>query len=158
VEKKAVTVKDVTVRLAKPEDKSKVKALAGSCFRYSRFHLDPAVGLELANKIKAEWAGNFFDGKRGQAMIVAQKGNDIVGFLQLLDDKKGTITIDLIGVDEKSRQQGVAEAMINFAQAQVPNAATIAVGTQIANVPSVRCYEKLGFKFAKAAYVFHYHG
>ena len=31
------------------------------------------------------------------------------------------------------------------------------VGTQIANVPSIRLYTKLGFVFSKSAYVLHLH-
>jgi ribosomal protein S18 acetylase RimI-like enzyme len=157
-EKKPLTVQGVTIRLARPEDKEEVKALAAACFRYSRFHLDPSIEPATANRIKAEWVGNFFGGGWGQAMIVAQKGSEIAGFLLLLDDNKGAIRIDLIGVAENSRGQGIAEDMVNFAQAQFAKASKIIVGTQIANVPSIRCYEKLGFKYIKAVYVFHFHG
>jgi RimJ/RimL family protein N-acetyltransferase len=31
------------------------------------------------------------------------------------------------------------------------------VGTQIANLPSIRLYEKLGFSLVKSAYVMHRH-
>ncbi|MFA5087939.1 MAG: GNAT family N-acetyltransferase [Candidatus Omnitrophota bacterium] len=148
----------VLIRLAQPQDKDKVKALAGGCFCFSRFHLDPAVPKDMANKIKAEWAGNFFAGKRGECLVVAQKGRDIVGFLQLLDDRKGMITIDLIGVAAGCRQQGIGAAMVDFAQAHFSRASKITVGTQIANVASLRCYEKLGFRHVQAWYVFHYHG
>ena len=155
---KAIDLKDAVVRLARGQDKEKVKALAGRCFHYSRFHLDPAIPPDIAHRIKAEWAGNFFEGRRGQVMIVTQKGNDIVGFLQLLDDRKGTLTIDLLGVDENCRRQGLAAGMISYAQTQPARAVKIRVGTQLANIPSIHCYEQLGFCHTDASYVFHYHG
>jgi RimJ/RimL family protein N-acetyltransferase len=31
------------------------------------------------------------------------------------------------------------------------------VGTQVANLPSVRCYERLGFRLSSSSYVLHLH-
>ena len=47
--------------------------------------------------------------------------------------------------------------MINFATNNLDDFEYIRVGTQLANVPSLRLYEKLGFYIVDAAYVFHYH-
>jgi ribosomal protein S18 acetylase RimI-like enzyme len=41
-------------------------------------------------------------------------------------------------------------------QAQRP--AAIVVGTQAANIPSVRLYESLGFRLRSSQYVLHHHG
>ena len=46
--------------------------------------------------------------------------------------------------------------MIAFVESQFAPS-VIAVGTQVANLPSVRLYEKLGFRLAAAQYVFHFH-
>ena len=66
--------------------------------------------------------------------------------------------IDLIAVDEKFRNQGVAEAMIHHLFQTAKNSVqTILVGTQVANIPSVRLYEKLGFRLIASQYVLHMH-
>src|SRR2546423_6481671 len=43
------------VRNAAPADFERVIDIAGSAFTYSRFHLDPYVSKDLANKIKRSW-------------------------------------------------------------------------------------------------------
>ena len=43
------------IRSALPEDEQAVVALARNGFGFSRFHLDPQVQNEVANRIKAQW-------------------------------------------------------------------------------------------------------
>src|SRR5688572_28376361 len=45
-------------------DEDSVLAIAGSAFRYSRFHLDPAIGLDLAHRVKREWIRNYVTRQR----------------------------------------------------------------------------------------------
>jgi len=149
------------VRHAAPLDEWAVAALAGSCFSFSRFHLDKNFSEATANKIKAEWARNYFLGTRGNAMIVAEIAGEIVGFLQLIAASH-SLVIDLIGVSAKQRGRGIATEMIQFAEEQImtddgAEFESIVVGTQVANAASVRLYEKLGFRLKSASYVFHFH-
>src|SRR4051794_3251272 len=55
------------VRTARPDDRAAVVALAGRSFQFSRFHLDPAIPRDAADRSRAEWVGNFFAGVRGDA-------------------------------------------------------------------------------------------
>src|SRR5262245_55342122 len=50
---------EVRVRDARPEDHDAVLEIAGSCFHYSRFHLDPLFRREQANRVKREWVRNY---------------------------------------------------------------------------------------------------
>lgn len=153
---------DARVRPAQARDAAAVEALAGSAFRFSRFHLDPAFPVALAHRVKAEWAGNWFRGARGDGMIVAEDGGRVAGFLQLLWGRDDRLVIDLIAVDAASRGRGFARAMIGFAArtgtGDARRHAGMSVGTQAANVPSVRLYESLGFRLRGAQFVLHYHG
>lgn len=148
---------DSGIRFAVPADEEQVAGLAGKSFKYSRFHLDSAFSPDVANTIKAEWARNYFKGKRGDAMVVASDNDKVVGFAQLLKSKDGLITIDLIAVDSGYRGKGIAAGMISYAETRCENAKKIAVGTQLANIPSISCYEKMGFMLSGSSYVFHYH-
>jgi len=145
------------IRFAKPEDEKGTETLAGNCFCYSRFHLDPDIPREKADMVKAQWTGNYFRGKRGDFMVVALKDGFIAGFLQLLRQEH-TLIIDLIGVHENYRRGGVGGILIEYAEAQCGDFDTIRVGSQIANAPSLRFYEKLGFRVEESSYVFHFHG
>lgn len=146
-----------TVRFAEPSDEPSVVQIAHNNFIYSRFHLDEAIDNEIANQIKAEWAKNYFRGDRGDQMVVAVVEGQVVGFNQLLY-KDGIVTIDLIAVDKHYHRRGVAADMITYAETESPAVQRIRVGTQLANLPSIKLYEKLGFRFHQAKYVFHYHG
>lgn len=147
-----------TVRFATPTDETQIVAVARENFVYSRFHLDSAIPRQVADTIKAEWVRNYFLGKRGQQMVVAEVEGRIAGFLQLLYGPDQTLVIDLIAVDNAQRRKAIASDMIAFAEANCGEFNQIRVGTQLANIPSLRLYEKIGFRVTEAHYVFHYHG
>jgi ribosomal protein S18 acetylase RimI-like enzyme len=144
------------IRFAIPEDRQGVQSLAANSFSYSRFHLDPLIPDDKADQIKASWAENFFFGRRGDSMVVASVDGKIAGFLQLLHSGKDLV-IDLIGVDGNFRRKRIASDMICFAQRSLKGFKRMCVGTQLANMPSIRMYESLKFMLIDASYVFHYH-
>ncbi|MBK9292974.1 MAG: GNAT family N-acetyltransferase [Oligoflexia bacterium] len=142
---------------AGPEHQDGVLQVASDSFLYSRFHLDPMFNKEMANKIKLEWCRSFFSGTRGQKMVVAQVEGKILGFLLLIDKGQGHWIIDLIAVSPKAQKLKLGSQMISNAL-QDNNIKLMSVGTQIANIPSLNFYEKNGFTFESAKYVYHYHG
>jgi ribosomal protein S18 acetylase RimI-like enzyme len=149
------------MRFANSGDRDAVAAIAGQSFRFSRFHLDPQVPNALANAIKVAWAANYFAGQRGDGMVIAEHEGRVAGFLQLLwaGDR---LVIDLIGVAPQLQGRGFGRGMIRYAarygtgDGRIP--AGMLVGTQAANIPSVRLYESLGFRMASAQHVLHHHG
>lgn len=145
----------IGVRWARPEDRTAVEGIARTSFRYSRFHLDPRIPQGKADNIKAAWVGNYFEGQRGDALVVAESGGSCTGFLLLIKTDNAWV-IDLIAVDAPYRGRGTAEAMIRFAEAHADRP-RFRVGTQAANIPSLRLYEKMGFRMCAASYVFHLH-
>jgi ribosomal protein S18 acetylase RimI-like enzyme len=150
---------EATARFAVPADRGQIEEIAGTAFRYSRFHLDPAVSMDEANKIKRNWAANFFAGQRGDAMIVGELGGRIAGFLQVLANES-FCTIDLIATAQGYERRGIARGMIAFLAKHGDGRrppARIAVGTQAANVPSCRLYECSGFRLTKSEFILHYH-
>jgi ribosomal protein S18 acetylase RimI-like enzyme len=143
------------VRFATPDDKASVGRVASTSFSLSRFHLDPAIHPDTANRLKESWAQNFFEGTRGDHMVVAEAKGQAVGFLQLIANGN-TLVIDLIAIDAAHRGKRLGEALIGFAAAECrPD--RMVVGTQICNVPSLRLYERLGFRVTDASYVLHRH-
>jgi GNAT superfamily N-acetyltransferase len=138
-----------------PGEEEAVLDIAGSAFRYSRFHLDPSVGLPLAHQIKREWIRNYVLRKRGDTLLVARDGGTPCGFLAPIMSH-GTAVIDLVAVATDSHGRGLGSALV-AAFAHRYRGMPRAVGTQIANVPSIRLYTKLGFALAKSQYVLHLH-
>ena len=132
-------------------------ALAGSSFTLTRFHQDSAFPPGFADLTRAEWVRGYFDGTRGDAMVVALDGEKIIGFLLLIYGKDGWLVIDLIAVAENHRQKGIAADMIKYAGRECRGFTGIRVGTQQANLPSLKLYERLGFKISEEQYIYHYH-
>jgi len=150
-------VGNCSVRFAVPDDQNQVVNLSRKSFVFTRFHLDLAIANSKANEVKGEWVRNFFLGNRGDQMIVALVDKKIVGFAQLLHGKDKTLIIDQIAVNDEHRRKGIAEDMIAFTETKCKGFSKISVGTQIANIPSINLYEKIGFKISDTQYVFHYH-
>lgn len=150
------------VRPAQRRDEAAVAAIAATVFRYSRFHLDPGISRETANRIKEAWARNYFAGARGDGMVVAEaEDGAVVGFTQLLRGADGAVVIDLIAVAETATRRGFARAMIGHAARHGLDGrrpARLLVGTQAANIASCRLYESLGFRLMSSTFVLHHHG
>jgi len=144
------------IKFADSEDEKQTVALGRMAFVCSRFHLDNNFSRDVANHIKAEWVQNYFLGKRGEYMVVAVLDGKVIGFLQLLQSG-GLLTIDLIAVDNNYQKKGIARDMAIFAERQCKGCRLMQVVTQIANTPSIRFYEKLGFRLINSQYVFHFH-
>ncbi|MEZ4372065.1 MAG: GNAT family N-acetyltransferase [Polyangiaceae bacterium] len=144
-----------TARVARPEDAEAVERIAATSFSFTRFHLDPQVEQAHANQIKGQWAANFFKGKRGDAMVVAELDGRVVGFNQLLHTPDAQV-IDLIAVDADARRAGAAGAMMSVGES-LYSGDRIRVGTQVANIPSMRLYEAMGFRVIASQYVLHAH-
>ena len=151
----------VTVRKMKESDRGMLLDIAGSCFVYSRFHLDPFIPMQMANTIKREWVANYIKGNRGNGILVAELNGRPVGFLADLHvNQKGkkVRVIDLIGIDKAYQNRGGGTQLIsNFIRNAVGKFSVLRVGTQIANIPSMHIYEKCGFRITEAAYVLHAH-
>lgn len=146
-----------TGRFAMPEDRAAVERLAESSFTYSRFHMDPVIPRSVADRLKRAWAGNFFENRRGDYMVVADVDGEIGGFLQLL--RQGDVlTIDLVAVSSRYRGRGLSSDMLAFAESAIPGLGTIRVGTQAANARALHAYSRDKFRLISANYVLHYHG
>jgi dTDP-4-amino-4,6-dideoxy-D-galactose acyltransferase len=145
-------------RLAQPSDEAAVRSVAARGFSQTRFHLDTRIPDAAANRVKEEWAGNYFRGQRGEWMVVAEDAQGVCGFNLVLRTPRDSLVVDLIAVDERARRQGLGAEMLEFAAGQcLARPAEVAIGTQIANATSLGLYTKIGFRPTNATYVFHLH-
>jgi len=147
----------VEVGDCRQEEASAVLEIAGSCFRYSRFHLDPNIPTAIAHRVKREWIANYLRGRRGERLLVARLEGRPVGFLAVLGAPARRV-IDLVGVDREAQGRGIGTALVaSFVGLYRSSGDALQVGTQIANTPSLRLYERLGFRVVRSAYVLHGH-
>jgi GNAT superfamily N-acetyltransferase len=149
------------LRDAEPRDADAVLAIAESCFICSRFHLDPEFPDAIANRIKREWVRSYLEGRRGERLLVAEREGKPVGFLAALQVRhQGALArvIDLIGVATDEQGRGVGRDLVQgFITGAGRDVELLRVGTQAANIRSVRLYEQCGFRLAESSYVLHAH-
>ncbi len=149
---------DMAIEIANPGDTAAIEHVAARCFTFSRFHLDPDIGVDLANEIKRQWAGNACRG-RASAVYVTRGPGGIAGFLAVLESRSDVGTdaiIDLVGVAASHQGRGAGRALSRtFIDQWRGRADRLRVGTQISNIPAMRLYESLGFRVAETAYVLH---
>jgi ribosomal protein S18 acetylase RimI-like enzyme len=151
------TSSGVVVEPARPKHFEALVDIAGRCFRFSRFHLDPRLSGELADRIKREWIRSYVQGRRGVELLAAVDDGTPVGFLAVLESGDARI-IDLVGVAPEAQGRGAGRALVSaFVDRHSAMGRELRVGTQAANVPSIRLYESLGFSLVAAAYVLHLH-
>jgi ribosomal protein S18 acetylase RimI-like enzyme len=147
----------VAVEPARSEHHAALVQIAGSCFAYSRFHLDPDIPDELANHVKREWLRSYVDGRRGVELLAAHENGAPVGFLAVLE-RDGARVIDLVGVARSAQRRGIGSALVaEFVARHGAPGRDLVVGTQVANVPSLRLYAAHDFAVSSSAYVLHRH-
>lgn len=144
-----------------PTQRELLLGVAATCFRYSRFHLDPLIPEAVANEIKRRWIGNYIIGKRGEKLFVAFEKDRPAGFLAAMTVEfrgKPHGAIDLIGVDPELQGRGIGTALVNrFIDHYRGKTSSILVGTQAANIPSLQFYTQIGFTPVESTYILHAH-
>lgn len=154
----------VLVAQARPSQHQAIAVIAETSFRWSRFHLDPQIPASAANLIKRRWVENCFNGQRGAGVYVAEIDGEVAGFLAVMEAAGGerrAAVIDLIGVAPSCQGRGIGTALVEaFVADWRERVSELRVGTQAANIQSLRFYENTGFRIAESNYVLHahYHG
>lgn len=143
-------------RMAEPSDEEVVAQISRGAFAFDRFHADPNIPKQAADRVKEAWIRAYFAGERGKWMVVADTHGEVQGFLLLLESQ-GKLVIDLIAVAERHRGTGAARAMISHAAQALAQFDTMLVGTQVTNIASVRLYESIGFRLVGSQYILHCH-
>ena len=153
------------VRIARHQHHQELLEIAGSCFDNSRFHLDPLIADDDANRVKREWLLGYTNvplsrgilrRRRGLELLVALDDETPVGFLAI--GLEGTSrTVDLLGVKPSHRGRAVGTALLASFIHRHKGMCDLRAGTQISNVPALRLYERTGFRITSSAYVLHLH-
>ena len=147
----------VCVVRAVKKDQHEIQAIAGSAFKFDRFHVDKNIKDETANRIKEEWATHFFRKKRGDFMLVAKRKSEILGFV-LVIESGADATIDLIAVKSEVVGMGIGRKLLCAVMRELPVSVNrIIVGTQLSNKPSLKLYTSAGFMAQSGSFSAHLH-
>jgi len=72
---------EIVVRLATKSDTKELQELGRNAFYLDRYHADPYLTKKEADSIYDSWIENEINGKHGDAVFIATKNNDILGFI-----------------------------------------------------------------------------
>lgn len=151
----------VVVAPARSSQHEAIAVIAETSFRWSRFHVDPKIPAKVANLVKRRWIENYFSGRRGVGVYSAEIGGEVAGFLAVMETvnaERRAAVIDLIAVAPRWQGRGVGAALVEtFVTDWRERVAELSVGTQAANIQSLRFYESMGFRIAETNYVLHAH-
>ncbi len=151
----ATNAPGVTVRDARNDDVGILRDLAARGFIYDRFHNDPALSRETADRVHAEWVENAVRGRYGCAVLVAEVDGAPAGFFILAEDGAardvlglGVGTLVLITVGREFRRRGVARVLTEASARRLRERGNryAEVGTQLANIPASNVYLASGFR------------
>tara|TARA_R110002012_G_scaffold216843_2_gene388018 strand:- start:612 stop:1319 length:708 start_codon:yes stop_codon:yes gene_type:complete len=143
------------IRFSNPGDGEFCAVVAEAVFRSDRYHADPMVSEQIANRVKAAWARNEVNGRTDKTFIWEENGV-IAGFNGcLLQDR--VMTVDLIAVSQAHQGRGIGAALIKAAFSHYAGLADCAViATQDSNIGALALYRKLGFVETARFRTFHY--
>jgi len=152
---------DPRVGVAKGYQREAIPRIGERCFRWSRFHLDPKIPPLLANGIKRRWLESYVNGTRGAALYAAEVDGQVAGFLAALEttmSDRRVAVIDLLGVADEYQCKGIGGALVHYFIGEwQTRVSELRVGTQVANVQSLRLYEGCGFRIVESNYALHAH-
>lgn len=144
------------IRLSRASDADAVETIASSVFRFDRFHADPLIPDEAADRLKGAWARNSVNG-RADAVFIAEEEGNIIGFNACLL-RGETAIIDLLGVAKERQGRGIGRDLVAASLSYFSGKASrIIVGTQSANLSSLALYQGVGFQIETSSLTLHAH-
>lgn len=143
------------IRLATAADADAAALLAGTAYVHDRFHSDPFIPRERADRLHATWLRNSCQGRAADAVVLVEDQTGLLGYVtcavqgnseEPLGRKMGTIV--LVATDERARGLGVGHAatMAALEWFRQEGCEIVEVGTQLRNIPAARLYQKCGFR------------
>lgn len=142
-------------RLARAEDLGRLKEIARSAHRITRFYADPTLPDERCDELYEEWIRRSFAGW-ADIVLVAEREEQAVGYVTVHLDGEDS-SIGLIAVAEDWRGKGIGTELVssalNWARGQ--KAVRMSVVTQGRNIAAQRLFQRGGFLTSGTALWFH---
>ena len=146
-----------SVRPATADDEPRLREIARSNHRITRFYADPRFPNERCDDLYETWIARSLEGWADAVFVVDDDGQP-TGYVTVhLKPEVRWGSIGLIGVDESVRRRGLGRQLVRGAVAwsYEQGMREVWVTTQLRNVPAVRTFEVCGFRAMTAGLWFH---
>jgi ribosomal protein S18 acetylase RimI-like enzyme len=143
-----------------PSDAHALEKIARRIFTLDHFHGDSRLAREKSDELFGKWIFNSVLGGADATFKTVDNGVP-VGFItcRLVNVVDNIVygVIELVGVDRNARNRGIASSLVAAALQWFASqgANSVYAGTQAANIPAARLYEKAGFRLAYCEVTIH---
>jgi len=143
------------LRVALPDDREEVVAIAIEAFRHGRYHADPLFPRELADKRYGHWVRNAF--ADGHLFVMGGTGS-VQGFLNVTQEE-GACEIRLAAISPALRGTVLGFELYVSVLHLLKGMGGERVVSSISavNTPVMNVHAMLGFSFSGPEMVFHWH-
>jgi ribosomal protein S18 acetylase RimI-like enzyme len=139
--------------------REQLEEIAKESMTFSRFNYDVNLPLGCAQRIKANWARDIYEGKRGDGLLLALDGNQVVGFLGFMKNSNNvdSYQIDLLAVKSDQQHKKIGTKLLRrFNHFLIKNNSLGIAGTSILNYPAINLYISFGYKIKGSQQILHY--
>ena len=142
-----------SVRVASNDDIESISQIGESSFSFDRFHSDPLIDNNKADKLKRAWSRNCLTHRASKVFVFQDE--KVGGFLACVKTKYALV-IDLIAVAEEKRGLGVGRDLIGACEEYYQEQCNVySVSTQSSNKASINLYNSCGFQLVSKQATFH---
>ena len=137
----------IVVRESRPEDVNKLRDIARTCYRDTRFYVDPAFPTQMCDRLYETWIERSCEGF-ADAVLVAELDDQLVGYVTChIGDNFRSGKIGLVGVSSEAKGRGVGQLLVSRALQwfESRGAQEVTVVTQGRNLPAQRLYQRCEF-------------
>lgn len=145
------------IALADAADLDELEHIAQVSFEFERYHIDPRLSSEYANRRYSKWVNNsYYDGV--QDLYKVMHGEEIVAFFITENRDANHVYWHLTALAPRRRRQGygyrVWMAMLNYHK--LHGCRFVNTTISVRNLPVLNLYSKLNFRFESPEMTFHW--
>jgi hypothetical protein len=146
------------IRTAEPADHPDILRIAGSAFRFGRYHTDPRFPRELADKRYVHWVRNALSSTEpGVSVFVLGAAPQRLGFFHVVVSDE-VADLRLAAADPESPVGlGLALYSETLLALQRLGARRFVTKVSAANIGVMNLYASIGFRFSNPQHVLHWH-
>jgi len=144
---------------AGPEHHEGIMEVARRSFIYDRFHSDPHISRESADRLHRQWLRNLLEGQDADLLAAVDEGK-VIGFTtgKLLKPESKALGLRLglwilMAAVKEERRRGLGKALTyEMLRHYADQCDLFEGGTQSTNIPSARAFLGAGYKYVSSSF------
>ena len=148
---------ELRIAPVKTDELSVVASMAERSFGFERYHVDPRIDTDLANKRYGKWIHNSFHDEK-QTLLKITRRNDLVGFFVIENKPDDTVYWHLTATNPEFKGQKMGTEIWKAMMVYHRDAGKQSILTTISarNTPVLNLYSKLSFRFSPPELTLHW--